>query len=432
LDTSDTGVGKTICALVAAWNLGLTPIVICPKSVIGSWQKWAKRTGILIHVTNYEQVVRDNFPFCRRTDTTRPSYMKFEWQLRQPEKCLVILDEAHRTKGMETLQGAILSSCKRAGVKALALSATLAETPLDLKNAAYCLGLHHWSNWSDWLHSTGCRTIKQKVQKKMFNRQTRQHWISKFTIDKWVFNGGTKALDKLHKQIFPAMGSRLTLKDMEGYFPANHIIPRSANIDAKIGKIHKAMKKELAELAAKERRDGKEEGSRLTILIRAQQKVELLKVPVAIEMARDFEADGNSVIFACQFTETIKAFKKALGGAEISGQINDKEAEIEKFHSGAEHFISVQSQSGGAGISLHDDEEGMRPRVSIILPIFDARQFKQLLGRAHRAEGKSTVRQYILLDENSDIDQKICKAIERKADNMAAFNGDDIGIDLQV
>jgi hypothetical protein len=36
------------------------------------------------------------------------------------------------------------------------------------------------------------------------------------------------------------------------------------------------------------------------------------------------------------------------------------------------------------------------------------------------------------LDENSDIDQKICKAIERKADNMAAFNGDDIGIDLQV
>lgn len=432
IDTSDTGTGKTICSLIAAWNLGLTPVVVCPKSVIGSWQKWAARTGQEIHCTNYEQVVRGNFPWCKRTGKDKPAYFKFEWDLRTPEKYIVIIDEAHRCKGMETLQGAIASSLKRAGIKFIALSATLAEDPLDLKNVGYVLGLHHWSNWSDWLHANGCIQVNQKVKKRMYNSATRKHWVSKFDIKKWIFKGGAASLAKLHKEIFPRMGSRLTVKDLNGYFPKNHIIPHSANIDSKIATIHKKMKKELRELAAKSRRDGAEEGAKLTLLLRAQQEVELLKVPVAIEMAKDFVAEGNSVMFACQFQETIKAFKKAMGGVEVSGNISDKQSEIDKFQSDEEHTIAVQVQSGGAGISLHDDREGMRPRVSIILPVFDARQFKQVLGRIHRAEGKSTVHQYILLDENSDIDMRICAAIEKKCDNMAAFNGEDYGVDLQI
>lgn len=433
IDNSKTGTGKTICALVAAWNLGMEPIIVCPKSVIKSWQDWAAKTGQRVHVTNYAQVRSGNFPFCIRTDKDRPSYMKFEWKLRTPEKYIVIVDEAHNCKGLETLQGAILSSCKRAKVKVLMLSATLAESALDLKNAGYVLNLHHWSNWSDWLYANGCIKVKQKVQKRMFNPRTRKHWMSKFTIDKWVFKGGKDSLAKLREQIFPRMGSGLTLDDMDGYFPDNHIIPHVADIDSKIATIHRKMKKELGELAAKARRDGaREEGAKLTVMIRAQQEVELLKLPIAIEMARDAQAEGNSVMFACQFTETIKAFKKALGGCEVSGNVKDTASEIAKFQSDKEHFISVQVQAGGAGVSLHDDREGMRPRVSIIMPVFDARQFKQVLGRIHRANGRSTVKQYILFDSKSDIDKRICAAIEKKCGNMDSFNGDDIGIELQT
>ena len=37
LDASDTGTGKTYCALASCKMLKLKPFIICPKSVISNW-----------------------------------------------------------------------------------------------------------------------------------------------------------------------------------------------------------------------------------------------------------------------------------------------------------------------------------------------------------------------------------------------------------
>ena len=39
IDTSDTGCGKTYCALAVCKQLNLNPIIICPKSIISNWKK---------------------------------------------------------------------------------------------------------------------------------------------------------------------------------------------------------------------------------------------------------------------------------------------------------------------------------------------------------------------------------------------------------
>ena len=39
IDTSDTGCGKTYCALAICKQLNLEPIIICPKSIISNWRR---------------------------------------------------------------------------------------------------------------------------------------------------------------------------------------------------------------------------------------------------------------------------------------------------------------------------------------------------------------------------------------------------------
>jgi superfamily II DNA or RNA helicase len=426
VDSSQTGTGKTACALMTAHNLGLTPVVICPKVVISSWQEWGRKMGIAVHVTNYEQAIRGNFGFVQKTGKTRPAYMMFEWMFRTPEKYLVIFDEAHRLKGEETKTACLAGSLKRAKVKSLVLSATLCESPLDLKNIGYLMGFHCWSNWQDFLKSNGCFTQSFTVKKKM-----RSKWGGTFTKDievkKWIFAGGKKNLASLHSKIFPAMGARLTVQDMAGHFPDNHIIPMQIAIGG-VEKVYQTMRKELRELEAKKKRDEFTSDSKLTIMLRAQQEAELLKVPSIIEMAKDMEEEGNSVVVFCQFTETLQAISKALGGETISGaqKGDQRDVAIAKFQSDKSHFMVVQIQAGGAGVSLHQDKDGMRPRTSILMPVFDGRMLQQALGRIHRAGAKQATKQYIVFDSKSKSDVRACKAIEKKVANMEAFNGSEV------
>ena len=46
LDASDTGTGKTYSAIAACYMLKLSPIIICPKTIINAWRTVCK------HFTN--------------------------------------------------------------------------------------------------------------------------------------------------------------------------------------------------------------------------------------------------------------------------------------------------------------------------------------------------------------------------------------------
>ena len=57
LDTSHVGTGKTVVAAHLAKTLNRPVAVLCPKSVIPSWERELKETGIEpLFVLNYEKI----------------------------------------------------------------------------------------------------------------------------------------------------------------------------------------------------------------------------------------------------------------------------------------------------------------------------------------------------------------------------------------
>ena len=76
--------------------------------------------------------------------------------------------------------------------------------------------------------------------------------------------------------------------------------------------------------------------------------------------------------------------------------------------------------SGGCGISLHDTF-GKFPRVSIISPTWSAQDLIQVLGRIHRAMGKSDCEQHIIFCKGT-IEESVGNVIKQKISNIRLFN----------
>jgi len=61
VDASDTGTGKTYCAIATCALLKLTPFIVCPKSVISTWVNVCKEFGIkYLGISNYEMLKSGN------------------------------------------------------------------------------------------------------------------------------------------------------------------------------------------------------------------------------------------------------------------------------------------------------------------------------------------------------------------------------------
>jgi hypothetical protein len=57
LDCSDTGTGKGYMATATCMLMGLKPLIICPKSVLGSWRKVLDEFGAPYYgISNYESI----------------------------------------------------------------------------------------------------------------------------------------------------------------------------------------------------------------------------------------------------------------------------------------------------------------------------------------------------------------------------------------
>ena len=115
LDASDTGTGKTYCAIAVAKLLKLRPFIICPKSVIANWVQIMKLFDVnYLGICNYEMIKNCNY-YTENYESTKCPYIdviinktldpitleektqkSFTFYL--PNDCLVIFDEAHRCK----------------------------------------------------------------------------------------------------------------------------------------------------------------------------------------------------------------------------------------------------------------------------------------------------------------------------------------------
>ncbi len=416
VDASDTGTGKTYTALAVCRELGLSPLVLCPKAVIPSWKRAAAHLGVtLAGCVNYEMARTGNRP---EIGTWQGKGKDERFVFAQAVGAL-IFDEAHRAKGTDTANALMLRAAGDQKLPTLALSATLAHNPLEMRAIGHLIGLSTWSGFWRWALRNGC---------------------SKNPWGGMDFNGSSLVLDTLHKAIFPAHGARVRVADLGDAFPETQIAAEAFNgngMAAQIDAIDQEMHRELAELERRSSTDRTQgRAAALVAMLRARQRAEFVKVPLFVELAQDAIAEGRNVaIFVC-FRETLDAIVQRLanGGivAEVihggqSGEAGalEREAGIARFQADASHAIVAMIQAGGVGVSLHD-LNGNRPRSAFISPTWSAVELRQTLGRVWRAGGKTKSVQRIVFVADS-VEEQVRRTVDAKLARLDTLNDGDCG-----
>jgi hypothetical protein len=428
LDASDTGTGKTFCALVACAELGLTPCVIAPLAVLPSWVRAAVFLKVnLGWLINYDKLRagRSGFgsfiPASMGPDGNDPmargEFFKFQY-LPGNGKHVVIFDEVQKCKAHDSKQGQILRDAARAGHKCLMLSATAAKDPLEMRNLGAALGLHSGkeSDWRAWAKRNGCVDSQQR-------------WGSQMRFDRKQSKAN---LAELHRQIFPMRGQRIRVADVPD-FPETSITADSLDT-GHTEEINQAYADAEAKIAAAV---GKPAGAKaadsLAAMMAARIAAEKGKLDLFEDLAKEALDEGKSVAIFLNFRAHLGELAKRLKteciiwGQDLNGRAQkpgERQQHIDDFNADRSRVILVSLQAGGAGLSLHD-LNGDYPRVALISPSYSAIDLKQALGRVHRAGAKTKSMQRILFAAGT-VEDEICTSMRVKLANIETLNDGDL------
>lgn len=413
LDASDVGTGKTYSALAACRELKLKPLVVCPKAVIPSWKKAARHFGIEIEAINYELVRRGTTEYGVMEEGYRGSN-QFRWTLTSCNA--LIFDEVHRCKGEKTDNSKLVIAAKSQDIPVLALSATAAVDPTEMKALGYLLGFFDRpSSFWGWALTQGCD-------------KGRHGGIE--------FKGNAKHLAAIHSMIFPHKGTRIRISELGDAFPETMITVQNLELNGATKKINDAYEAAMQAIQEVREKQTTDSINQLTTLLRARQISEAEKIPAIVEQIQDAYEQGMSVAVFLNFNGSINAILKSLGDKcgkvwSIHGQQNafEREDAIQAFQSDNCRVILCNIQAGGVGISLHD-VTGKHPRLALISPSWSAVDMVQTLGRVCRAGGQSKSIQRILYAAGT-VEERVAAVVESKIARLDALNDGDLDLSKQ-
>lgn len=387
-----TGMGKTAIALAIARERGQRVAVVCPKPIVTDWHRMAKYLGVETYeVCGWEWVKTGKSQIGRWTDTNKKDFKFF-----LPPDVDLIFDEVHRGKGLKTQNSFLIRDAVVQNIPSLALSATIADDPTKMWAIGMFLGLHKGSDYYPFL-------IRNDCVKTQFGMQ---------------FRGGQRTLRKIHKQIFPDRGNRLKPSDVGDAFPETLIHARAFDMDSA-----KDIANEYDKLLVRIEELKNQEHFAANVLAeqtRARQAIELLKAPAVCSLAEDLVEEGNSVFIAVNYVETLKFMQAELKTkCTIQGGQNElvRRGNIDSFQNDKSRIIIGIIQACREGLNLHDIK-GKYPRIALIMPTYSVFDLKQVLGRVHRAGGKSKSIQYLVYAAGVDIEENICDTLDKKLKQM--------------
>jgi len=402
LDSSHTGVGKTVIACRVADEHPLPVAVICPKIVIPHWERELAEVGIKPRfVTNYEKIKRGGPQLLK---TGKKSY---RWTL--PEQTLIIWDEVHKCAGAFSQNAQMLVAAKQAGHHNLMLSATACQDPTEMRSIGYVLGLHSLNkaagdltSWFAWMKALGCR---------------QDPWR------KWL-PGPVWRLAPLNKQMYSANCVKLTPMDLPLAFSDNQVLAEPLAFSGLSDIVSFYKDSGITPDILQKLEDGAGvEPHVLAEIMQARRLAEIAKVPDIVAMVADARVEGFSVVVFLNFTDTLNTLKTMIPEAGVihGRQTGDeRELEVDNFQTNRTRVILCIASAGGVGVSLHDVHGG-HPRMSLISPSFSLKEHIQVLGRIHRAGGKTPALQRILIASKT-IEEKILVALEKKRKSLDALH----------
>lgn len=416
LDASDTGTGKTYCALALCKHLKLQPFIICPKSVVYSWESVAKIFDVKpLGVVNYETVKlgkyyiknqREICPYINIILNEKNKLVDIDWKV--PDNCIFIFDEVHKCSTMGTDNSLLLYTATKTNKKMLILSATVADNPYKFLLFTYVL------------------KFIDPEQVKLNNTDFKKYIK---IMDNWITRD-KKPMVRIHHMLYPERASRIRIQDLGDAFPETQISADPYSISEKkrvtIEKEYLSIAKELEKLKDKESKD---KTNYLVKMLRHHQKIELLKVSLFIELANDFIDNGFSVVIFVNYTQTLETLSTQLKtdclihGGQTAEQRNNN---IKDFMNNKKKIIVCNIKAGGVGVSLHDTK-GNNPRATLISPTWNSIDLVQALGRVHRAGGKSKSIQRIVYVAKT-IEEKISRKVKEKLNSLNSINNGDLDL----
>ena len=408
-----TGAGKTPIACSAIAELKAPTIVICPKVSITQWNRWIDRTpGCREHilmVTNPEQLNRKSgFPYYDRVN---------HWH-DVPSDLLVVWDECH--KGCSGIESHLTEACawikRLPASKLLALSATVADTPMKLRAIGFWMGF--WKHFTvlnefyDWCRRHGCSRRPMRMA-------GRVRWIFDFTKSKTEGRRFMSAIrDEMGERFFS-----ICPEDIPD-FPDEVLDVLRVDLEkedkAKIDRIYSEMPQRLKSLSDND----------LVAMGQLQQRAELLKSGAIAKLVKGHEEDGLSVVVLVNYRDTVAKIgelltKEGIGYVTILGQMGQEERQsnIDRFQANEIHVCLATLKAAGVSLSLHDERHERR-RVSLISPGYDASDVVQALGRIRRCGGTKAIQHFVFAANT--IEERVADAVERKMGNINALNREDL------
>lgn len=206
---------------------------------------------------------------------TKVKYV-YTWNL--PIDHIVIFDEAHRCKNKRTNNSVLLATLGLNEINILLLSATVSDKPENFIVAGFILKLF--------------KTIKEG-----------KYWIEN------VSKGYDNPMAGVHDYLYPEYASRMRTRDLGKLFPDNQILAECFDMDTakEIEEQYNLIKNAVESLKRKE-----ENARGLGKIMRARQRIELLKTPTFIDLAKKYLEEGLSVAIFVNFTDTLRTIADKL------------------------------------------------------------------------------------------------------------------------
>ena len=431
-DLSEMGTGKTYAAGAILKECNLPFIVICPKAVLVSWQRVLSTFNIKpIAIINYEKIIRGNTKYYKYVKTPTCKFItKGDKQIelkndvgtfkKLPSNVIIVLDEVHKCKAMDSSTSELLLAATNQGFKRLKISGSAATSPLEMYAFGFSNGLHPHKDVNTF--------------KRNFCTIYGAEWTGKFgqmTFDP-ESDKGRQGMLSIHNELFNTrkVASRMTKKGMGVYFPETKIMPVSLDMGVNSNKIDRVYNLMQRELDLLDERTENYSAHVFAIIMKARRHAELLKVPTFVEEIETGVAENHSVAAFFNFTESLEAvqsrleknkFLKGRISTVVGGQnVNQRQSSIDDFQADKNIVILCNIKAGGTGISLHD-LNGNRPRLALVSPGFSAIELIQALSRVDRQGGKTKSLQRIIFAAKT-IEEQACERLQYRIDNLTALN----------
>jgi superfamily II DNA or RNA helicase len=393
LDASDLGTGKTICACAIGQRLEKDLIVVCKKVMIPTWAYWMDQWHLSGVVGNWELARRRGLP--------------------DREGSLYVFDEVHEGAGYKTLNSRLVINTFEAGHMILGLSATAIESPLKMYALGYLLGFHNLKDYYPWMFRNGV--------------------VKNYGYGGHHFNGSKKVLQHIHKQIFPARGSRMRKEEIPDFPECQFIVELVEGVkDPRLEKWENQIT--IRELEHQKKVEESEEpwnpaGDILPEILYSRMRAELSKVPALLEMIKEGQEEGYRVVCFVNFLSTLQALENILdldAGQLLCGdqKTSERLRAIARFQEGNSPILAATIDSGGASIDLHDIIGG-QPRLALLCPTWRAVSLRQALGRVHRAGAKSkSIQKLVFCGEG--IEARVAERVREKLNAIDTINDSDL------